>query len=1078
MADLAATIVSFVDISIRLVKFIHETKKGADAVDDDLLQLGREVQRVADHSEDIRTVFQKDFVENGKAKENDTTANIWQRVSSILKDSQYILIKMESKLKEIKGEDGSSTYDRVRRHFRKLSKESDFLNLRQGLDKNDQLLQMSLTTLSIIVTKKEQAGQSKSIANLSSKMSLSSSRLEQLILSLEATVSSSGLSVHEKDSLEAAKSIQKVAWVNAHFMIPQAVSNIFMGREKDLTDMQQALAEFEKEGGTKRIVIYGLNGAGKTQFCCKFAQENRDRFWAVFSIDAASSETIQQSYADIAQRVDIEPKETNVKYWLSAQTKPWLLIVDNVDEHLQSHKPEDFIPEAAEFGLVLFTTRNQSLQMYGDGKPFRFEGLEEERSTALLLRIAYGPRAPDSRWLPTARKICHELGNLPLAILHAGKAILQGNCTLDNCLDSIKNSLTQVHSRIIGDRAKRARSFSGVQSQLLDEQVTITNAKVYATFELVIPTVSQNASELLRLLSFMSSQRFHFNILLSAIVNPQRQADSDREAARKSKSVHSRPKAWDQHLKSALRNIYLFLERLGTQSMLPEVFRALATADRKVAEYTLRGLLVQLRERALIEWVQEPDDTYCIHSSVKWWIQASMPYQERAVWCEAASNVLTLAILLPPVGVTADDAKLRRQVLVHVKTVKKSEIELRKQLVERQRKRESWRFWPILGTSMSRAEVLRIAKYSLVHAEGGEFRESQKLMAKVDKFLVGAIGLGDPISAKARLFLAETHWWLSEANQAVRLQEELLAACAASLGEDDAETLNVRSRLGLSFWQQGEYAKGREYSEQALKGLENIYDTAHVDKSRAMSNLGLCHGKLANFGRAVRLHSEAFEGLLQAQREQDEKYEDQILDAMQNLAMAKHDRYRYGDADDKDLYEAGRLQADVFKKFEEQHNKEHPKTLWAACNLARIKALMGHVSEAEQMIASRLPIADRTLGEEHIGTLMGKAYYGQILTLAGKLDAAEKVLRSVVAAHRARDEQEMHGDHLVAAAFLLDCYRKQGKTGPAEKVEVEVTRGIRHIFGDGSSWEEFFVGHYSGETMGGAERGDVENRGN
>ena len=123
----------------------------------------------------------------------------------------------------------------------------------------------------------------------------------------------------------------------------------------------------------------------------------------MFSIDAASSESIQQSYADIAQRVKIEPKETNVKHWLSEQTRPWLLIVDNVDEHLQSHKAEDFIPEAAEFGLVLFTTRDQSLQIHG--RPFRFEGLEEEHSTALLLKIAYGSRETDSSWRPTARKI-------------------------------------------------------------------------------------------------------------------------------------------------------------------------------------------------------------------------------------------------------------------------------------------------------------------------------------------------------------------------------------------------------------------------------------------------------------------------------------------------------------------------------------------------------------------------------------------------------------------------------------------------------------------------------------------------
>ncbi len=27
----------------------------------------------------------------------------------------------------------------------------------------------------------------------------------------------------------------------------------------------------------KRFVVYGTGGSGKTQFCCKFAQDNQDR---------------------------------------------------------------------------------------------------------------------------------------------------------------------------------------------------------------------------------------------------------------------------------------------------------------------------------------------------------------------------------------------------------------------------------------------------------------------------------------------------------------------------------------------------------------------------------------------------------------------------------------------------------------------------------------------------------------------------------------------------------------------------------------------------------------------------------
>jgi len=60
-------------------------------------------------------------------------------------------------------------------------------------------------------------------------------------------------------------------------MIPQPVNNLFVGREPDLVNLQQAVLGYREDRGTKRVVVYGLNGSGKTQFCCKFAQDNRPR---------------------------------------------------------------------------------------------------------------------------------------------------------------------------------------------------------------------------------------------------------------------------------------------------------------------------------------------------------------------------------------------------------------------------------------------------------------------------------------------------------------------------------------------------------------------------------------------------------------------------------------------------------------------------------------------------------------------------------------------------------------------------------------------------------------------------------
>ena len=62
-----------------------------------------------------------------------------------------------------------------------------------------------------------------------------------------------------------------------HFMIPQSVSNIFMGRELESSRLDQAVEKFKSIRGTKTVVIYGIGGAGKSQFCCKYAQDNRSR---------------------------------------------------------------------------------------------------------------------------------------------------------------------------------------------------------------------------------------------------------------------------------------------------------------------------------------------------------------------------------------------------------------------------------------------------------------------------------------------------------------------------------------------------------------------------------------------------------------------------------------------------------------------------------------------------------------------------------------------------------------------------------------------------------------------------------
>jgi hypothetical protein len=70
--------------------------------------------------------------------------------------------------------------------------------------------------------------------------------------------------------------------LNKHFKIPQPVSAKLTGREEMAQLVEKVLfpykdtVQFRQQ---RRFVIYGVGGSGKTQFCCKFAQDHREKYY-------------------------------------------------------------------------------------------------------------------------------------------------------------------------------------------------------------------------------------------------------------------------------------------------------------------------------------------------------------------------------------------------------------------------------------------------------------------------------------------------------------------------------------------------------------------------------------------------------------------------------------------------------------------------------------------------------------------------------------------------------------------------------------------------------------------------------
>jgi hypothetical protein len=68
---------------------------------------------------------------------------------------------------------------------------------------------------------------------------------------------------------------------NEHFIVPRSASIMFTGRTDTARTVRQKFLTTTTQGRDhqhKIFVIYGLGGSGKTEFCLKFAEDNREKY--------------------------------------------------------------------------------------------------------------------------------------------------------------------------------------------------------------------------------------------------------------------------------------------------------------------------------------------------------------------------------------------------------------------------------------------------------------------------------------------------------------------------------------------------------------------------------------------------------------------------------------------------------------------------------------------------------------------------------------------------------------------------------------------------------------------------------
>ena len=158
--------------------------------------------------------------------------------------------------------------------------------------------------------------------------------------------------------------------------LPEAAQ--FVAREKELSNVHELL-----HGHSNRtcVVLHGLGGIGKTQLAIEYVRRHKERYTAMFWLNANDPDSLKLSFRDVAQQIlryhpstsllagvdsdDLDQVVYAVKAWLDLQSNTrWLMIYDNYDNPKTSGNLDcsavdirQYLPQSDQ-GSIIITTRS------------------------------------------------------------------------------------------------------------------------------------------------------------------------------------------------------------------------------------------------------------------------------------------------------------------------------------------------------------------------------------------------------------------------------------------------------------------------------------------------------------------------------------------------------------------------------------------------------------------------------------------------------------------------------------------------------------------------------------------------
>ena len=748
--------------------------------------------------------------------------------------------------------------------------------------------------------------------------------------------------------------------------VPFLRNPYFMGRERILQRLHQALAASQTVALSQTRAISGLGGIGKTQTAVEYAYRYADEYEAVLWIRADSTEDLMSDFAALTLVLDLPAQHQRdqqyaisiVKRWLE-EHGPWLLIFDNADDPTLV---TDFLPRRAG-GAVLLTTRSQATGPYM--KKIEVEKMSREEGIAFLLhranadeeeRVSAGVSQHE-----VAEHLWEAIDGLPLALDQAAAYIEETGCTFSDYLALFKT------------RSKQLLRLRGHVANTHPEPVATTWLLAFEKLEHSNPA----AAELLRLCAFLHPDEISEAMMIagaSALGPVLQSIASDEVEWNRAIGQLRKYSLVKRDAEKKVLNIHRLVQAVIKDSMDQETVRQWAVQS-------VRAVATAFPEAVAANWPHCEQCLPHVQSCLEFINQYSLGFPE-------AIHLLN----------QAGDYLWKRERFAQAQPLLQQALMICEKVLDPEHPDTS-------ETLNNLAEVYR---------EQGRYEQAEPLFQRALAIREKILGPKHPDTSETLNNLAWLYNDQGKYEQAEPLYLRALAIRETVLGPEHPDTSETLNNLAVLYFELGRYEQAEPLYLRALAIRETVLGPEHPHTATSFFGLASLSRKQGKYEQAEHFYLRA----LTIDEKTLESEDPNIAWDLFGLAELYHEQGKYEQAEP--------LYLRVLTVRETLLGPEHPHTATVIKNLAVLYSEQGQYEQAEPLFQRALAICEKMLGPEHPRTAAVLDAQGHLAVLQGREEQAESHLLLALTI-REQVFGTRHPDVAETLQHLAELYEKQSQ---------------------------------------------------